>query len=135
VVLPVHPRTGASLERHRLRERLEAIPGLVLSEPLGYLDFLGLVSDARLVLTDSGGIQEETTYLRIPCLTLRTSTERPVTCNVGSNELIGMDLPRLYAAVDEVLDGRFKRGEVPPLWDGQAAARIVARLGDALHAS
>jgi len=135
VVLPVHPRTGASLARRRLRERLEAIPGLVLSEPLGYLDFLGLVSGARLVVTDSGGIQEETTYLRIPCLTLRTSTERPVTCNVGSNELIGMDLPRLCAAVDEVLDGRFKRGEVPPLWDGQAAARIVARLGDALHAS
>jgi UDP-N-acetylglucosamine 2-epimerase (non-hydrolysing) len=132
VVLPLHPRTRASLDRHGLRDRLEAISGLTLCEPLGYLQFLGLVSASRFVVTDSGGIQEETTYLRIPCLTMRTSTERPVTCDIGSNELIGMDLPRLYAAVDEILRGRFKSGDIPPHWDGHAAERIVDVLASEL---
>jgi len=134
LVLPLHPRTRHSLQRHGLRERLDAVEGLVLCEPLGYLDFLGLVAASRGVVTDSGGIQEETTYLRIPCLTMRTSTERPVTVDVGSNELIGEDLDRLFAAVDEILAGRFKHGGVPELWDGHAAGRIVEVLATELTA-
>ena len=132
LVLPLHPRTRASLERHGLVDRLDGIEGLTVCEPLGYLDFIGLIRASRGVVTDSGGIQEETTFLQIPCLTLRTSTERPVTVDVGSNELIGENLDRLYSAVDEIIAGSFKHGAVPELWDGEAAARIVAVLGDAL---
>jgi UDP-N-acetylglucosamine 2-epimerase (non-hydrolysing) len=107
---------------------LVALPGLHLTEPLGYLDFLGLVRNSRLVVTDSGGIQEETTYLGIPCITMRGNTERPITVDLGTNVLVGSDRDLLLRAVDEVLGGRFKRGRVPELWDGRAAGRIVETL-------
>lgn len=132
VVLPLHPRTRHSLERHGLSDRIRAIDGLTLCEPLGYLDFIALVSSSRGVVTDSGGIQEETTYLKVPCLTMRTSTERPITVEVGTNELVGEDLGRLAEAVDEILDGTFKHGEIPPLWDGRTADRIVDVLATSL---
>ena len=94
-------------------------------EPLSYIDFLALQRSAKLVITDSGGIQEETTYLGVPCLTLRENTERPITVTVGTNVLIGRDMTRLKAEVRDILAGRQKHGQVPPLWDGQTAARIA----------
>jgi len=135
LVLPLHPRTRHSLERHGLEQQIHAIEGLRLCEPLGYLDFMRLVLGSRGVVTDSGGLQEETTYLRIPCLTLRANTERPVTVDLGTNLLIGDDHQRLLAEVDNILAGRFKSGQVPPLWDGQTAQRIVAILAEELGAS
>ncbi len=120
VVFPVHPRT---------RKKMEAVesehPGLLLSEPLGYVDFLSLIADAGAVLTDSGGIQEETTYLGIPCFTLRDNTERPVTIRAGTNTLLGLD-PSAIAGIPAALSSRpAKAPEPPPLWDGRAAERIA----------
>lgn len=125
LVLPLHPRTRHSATQHGLMERLTAMPGLHLTEPLGYLDFIGLIARARAVITDSGGIQEETTWLGVPCLTMRANTERPVTCDVGTNTLLGNDRQALLRAIDDVMAGRYKRGERPPMWDGEAARRIV----------
>jgi UDP-N-acetylglucosamine 2-epimerase (non-hydrolysing) len=123
VVFPVHPRT-----QQRLRENGSIRSSLILTPPLGYLDFVRLMADARLVLTDSGGIQEETTILTVPCLTLRENTERPVTVEVGTNRLVGTDPATVYAAAMEALDCPAKTGRVPELWDGQASARIVEVL-------
>jgi len=122
VVFPIHPRT-----RSRLPAGFEA-SGLKLVEPLGYLDFLALTAEARLVMTDSGGIQEETTALGIPCLTMRENTERPVTVEVGTNELVGVDPARAVAAARKVLAGRAKQGRLPELWDGRAAERVAEVL-------
>ncbi len=125
VVLPLHPRTRASAERHGLYERLENNPHVRIVEPLGYLDFISLVDQARAVITDSGGIQEESTYLQIPCITMRDNTERPITVDVGSNVLAGTDPDVVRGAVDRVVSERAVRGRVPDLWDGHAATRIV----------
>ena len=133
LVLPLHPRTRASMTHHGLMNQLSAIAQLRVVEPLGYLDFLALVSHSKGVVTDSGGIQEETTYLQVPCLTMRTNTERPITVELGSNELIGEDLERLFAAVDEIQAGTFKRGAIPELWDGHTAERIVRQLALSLR--
>jgi UDP-N-acetylglucosamine 2-epimerase (non-hydrolysing) len=121
VIFPVHPRTSAAIES-LLGDRK---PALRLLEPLGYLDFLRLMSRARVVLTDSGGIQEETTALGVPCLTLRDNTERPITVEEGSNILVGSDADALRRAARAVLDGKIKQGRVPKLWDGHASARIA----------
>lgn len=123
VVFPVHPRTRANFERFGLSTR-----NIILSEPLSYLEFNYLVKHAKGVITDSGGITEETTVMGIPCITLRDSTERPETCTIGTNELIGNDPSRLREAIDQLLSGRWKKGGIPPLWDGHAAERIVAHL-------
>ncbi|MBK8980046.1 MAG: UDP-N-acetylglucosamine 2-epimerase (non-hydrolyzing) [Planctomycetes bacterium] len=132
VVFPVHPRTRKMLERDALRARVAAMPNLLLLDPAGYLDFVRLCDAARLVLTDSGGIQEETTIMGVPCLTLRHNTERPVTCTVGTNQLVGNDPARILDAYHAVLSGAAGRGEAPPLWDGRAAERIVAILAERL---
>jgi UDP-N-acetylglucosamine 2-epimerase (non-hydrolysing) len=129
IVFPCHPRTRNRLEATGLMGRIESLPGLRLVPPLGYLDFLCLTSTARMVLTDSGGIQEETTCLQVPCLTLRENTERPVTCTVGSNQLVGTDPERILSAYARITRGQV-RCEVPPLWDGKAAERIVALLSE-----
>lgn len=128
VVLPIHPRTRESFDRFGFLAQLAATRGLHLVEPLGYFDFIGLVADCRVVVTDSGGIQEETTYLGVPCLTMRENSERPATISLGTNLLVGSDLARLKAELENIAAGRFKRGSVPPLWDGRAAQRIVADL-------
>jgi UDP-N-acetylglucosamine 2-epimerase (non-hydrolysing) len=125
LVFPVHPRTVARAAALGFAERLQGTPGLVCSPPLGYDDFVTLMSDARLVVTDSGGIQEETTVLGIPCLTLRTSTERPITVTVGTNVVVGMDAGRIAREVELILAGRSKRGRIPEGWDGRAGERIA----------
>ncbi|HEY6051378.1 MAG TPA: UDP-N-acetylglucosamine 2-epimerase (non-hydrolyzing) [Thermoanaerobaculia bacterium] len=129
VVFPIHPRTRARLAADaRLSERAEGRKGLQLVDPLGYLDFLALIADARLVLTDSGGIQEETTALGVPCLTLRENTERPITVEVGTNTLVGTDPAQIVPQAMAVLEGRGKTGRIPDLWDGRAAERIAGIL-------
>lgn len=125
VVFPVHPRTVARVQALGMTERVHAVRGLVPIAPLGYDDFVTLLSDARLVATDSGGVQEETTVLGVPCLTLRTSTERPITVLEGTNVVVGMDAERLAAEARAILAGRGKRGRIPEGWDGRAGERIA----------
>ncbi len=128
VVFPVHPRTRARLAA--LDGGIAGMRGLRLIEPLPYLDFVQLMASARCVLTDSGGIQEETTALRVPCLTLRENTERPVTATRGTNRVVGVEPGAIFAAWREVASGRWPEGELPELWDGKAAERIVRVLLD-----
>jgi len=123
VVFPIHPRT-----RSRLAAKFTSTPGLHIIDPVGYLEFLGLEKNARLVITDSGGVQEETTYLRVPCLTVRDNTERPVTVTSGTNVLVGREASRLLKAATERLSSRAQTGSIPELWDGQAAERIANAL-------
>jgi len=125
IVFPLHPRLRAAVARGAAG--LAGVPGLHLREPLGYRDMVGLLRGARIVLTDSGGLQEETTALGIPCLTLRENTERPITVEQGTNRLVGGDPARIAAAVDEVLDAP-AAGRRPALWDGRAAVRIAEGL-------
>ena len=120
VVFPVHPRT-----RQRIREFGLETPNLHLTEPMPYIEFLALQAGAAVVITDSGGIQEETTYLGVPCLTLRHNTERPITEELGTNILVGNDTARLRIELSKILAGNAKRGTIPPLWDGQASERIA----------
>jgi UDP-N-acetylglucosamine 2-epimerase (non-hydrolysing) len=128
IVFPVHPRTTKMLSQHGLSDRVKAIKSLRLLDPIGYLDFLLLMDNAQLVITDSGGIQEETTFLGVPCLTLRENTERPITCEIGTNELCGLNIEKIVARSLSFFDGNRKSGSVPPLWDGRAAERIVQTL-------
>ena len=129
VIFPVHPRTRKTIAELGLSDRVAAIKSLRLIDPLGYLDFLGLYSGARLVLTDSGGIQEETTALGIPCLTLRENTERSITVELGTNVVVGTDTARIVAAAGAALNGSAKRTtHQPPLWDGHTAERILDAL-------
>ena len=125
VVFPIHPRTRKMLGQFGMEDSVKATPNLILTEPLGYLDFLSLMESAALLITDSGGIQEETTYLQIPCLTLRENTERPITIEVGTNQLCGSDLGSVVQKSFEVMDGKAKNGSIPELWDGRAAQRIT----------
>jgi UDP-N-acetylglucosamine 2-epimerase (non-hydrolysing) len=127
LVFALHPRTRNNIERFGLGHLIDAQRMLVLP-PQGYLEMLGLMSGATLVLTDSGGLQEETTALGVPCLTLRENTERPITVEQGTNTMVGTDAAAIRQGVADILAGRGKRGRVPELWDGQAAPRIAADL-------
>ncbi|MCA1560017.1 MAG: UDP-N-acetylglucosamine 2-epimerase (non-hydrolyzing) [Acidobacteria bacterium] len=124
VVVPLHPRTRLKLEEFRLLDRLLGWPAMRILEPLGYFEFLALVDRSALVFTDSGGIQEETTALGVPCLTFRDSTERPITITHGTNRLVGLDPIRVAAALADLLTGHARQVSVPELWDGHAAERI-----------
>jgi UDP-N-acetylglucosamine 2-epimerase (non-hydrolysing) len=124
VLFPVHPRTRQAI----LNNLIEVPETIRLLEPLGYLDFLSLEKHAVVVITDSGGIQEETTFLGVPCLTLRTTTERPITLTMGTNILIGLDLEKIQPELDRILAGKGRQGQVPPLWDGHASERIAAEI-------
>jgi UDP-N-acetylglucosamine 2-epimerase (non-hydrolysing) len=122
VVFPIHPRTRQRLKEHGAPNYGDK---LKLIEPLSYLEFLALQRDAKFVITDSGGIQEETTYLGVPCLTVRENTERPITVTLGTNILVGQDMALLKAQAREIVRGGGKKGEIPPLWDGKAGERVA----------
>lgn len=129
IIFPVHPRTRKTIAELGLSERIAAIKNLRLIDPLGYLDFLGLYSTARIVLTDSGGIQEETTVLGIPCLTLRENTERPITVEMGTNVIVGTNTQKIVTEAFALLNGSVnKLARQPPLWDGHTAERILDAL-------
>ena len=133
ILFPIHPRTRNNLKNSTLGQRVQDMKGLKLTEPLGYLDFLKLMSDARFVLTDSGGIQEETTILNIPCLTLRENTERPITVEAGSNQIVGRDPDRIVEGYRRILERKSLTVRIPPLWDGHAAERIADILVERLR--
>jgi UDP-N-acetylglucosamine 2-epimerase (non-hydrolysing) len=128
VVFPVHPRTRARLEAAQISLAALQTAGVLVSEPLGYLDFLQLEEAAAVVMTDSGGVQEETTALGVPCLTVRDNTERPITLTEGTNKLVGSNPDVLPAEVDAVLSGNAPRGKIPELWDGKAGERAAAAI-------
>lgn len=123
VIFPVHPRTQKNLEKFGI-----ALNAVKMIEPLGYLEFNYLVQNAKGVITDSGGITEETSVMGVPCMTLRDSTERPETCELGTNELLGTNPDALVTALEKLMSGKWKKGSIPPMWDGKAAERIVKHL-------
>lgn len=125
VIFPVHPRTRKNLERIGNK-----IKNIIPIEPLSYLEFIYLLKEAKGVITDSGGVQEETTVLQVPCITLRNNTERPETVTMGTNELIGEDIGGLKKSIEQINNGNWKSGKIPPLWDGQTAKRIVKAFGE-----
>jgi UDP-N-acetylglucosamine 2-epimerase (non-hydrolysing) len=120
VIFPVHPRTRKTMETYGIK-----VENIKMVDPLGYLEFNYLVNQAKGVITDSGGITEETTVMGVPCMTLRNSTERPETCDIGTNELIGTDPAAIAAPLKLMLNNEWKKGSIPPLWDGQTGERIV----------
>jgi UDP-N-acetylglucosamine 2-epimerase (non-hydrolysing) len=128
VIFPIHPRTRKNIEASHLGGRVRGMSNLRIIDPAGYLDFLKLTSRARVVLTDSGGIQEETTILQVPCLTLRENTERPITAEIGSNRIVGTQPENIIAAYREIVSGKARKGSIPPKWDGKAAQRIAKIL-------
>ncbi len=128
VLFPVHPRTIARAEALGLSARLRSIPSLRLTEPLGHADFVTLLNRVAFVATDSGGVQEETTALGIPCLTMRQGTERPITVTEGTNTIVGLDVEKIAQEVDAILAGKGKRGRIPEGWDGQTGERIADAL-------
>jgi UDP-N-acetylglucosamine 2-epimerase (non-hydrolysing) len=128
VVFPVHPRTERKLREQGLEPALAGDPRVILTEPLGYLEFLSLSSQARLIVTDSGGLQEESTVLGIPCLTLRDTTERPITVEEGTSTLVDGNWTLFDRLVEDVLAGRYKRGRCPRLWDGRAGRRVAKEV-------
>ena len=132
IIFPLHPRTRAMIEKFGLAELLDT-PEILLLPPMGYLEMLGLMKDARLVLTDSGGIQEETTALGVPCLTLRNNTERPITVDEGTNTIVGQDPVKILSTFDEIMRGGGKAGRIPEFWDGQASTRIAAVISEWLE--
>jgi UDP-N-acetylglucosamine 2-epimerase (non-hydrolysing) len=125
LVYPVHPRTAARMKEFGIDL---ANAGVITVPPLGYFDFVRLTRDATVVLTDSGGIQEETTFLGVPCLTLRENTERPITVATGTNKIVGLDFHRIEREIEAIISGKYKKGRIPSLWDGHAADRIVFEI-------
>jgi UDP-N-acetylglucosamine 2-epimerase (non-hydrolysing) len=125
IVYPIHPRTKKMIEKNHLIKTFKSLENLIMLEPLGYIDFVRLVKDSRFVLTDSGGIQEETMVLNVPCITMRENTERPITIKEGTNVLAGRDKRRIVKMVNDILKGRWKKGHAPKLWDGKTSIRIV----------
>ncbi|MBS1637260.1 MAG: UDP-N-acetylglucosamine 2-epimerase (non-hydrolyzing) [Bacteroidetes bacterium] len=128
VVFPVHPRTLKNMEVLGLKASFEAINNLIFTDPLDYFAFQKLTKYSKFILTDSGGIQEESTFLQVPCLTLRENTERPVTCQVGSNTLVPFDIETIITYTNAIENGTYKKGEIPALWDGKATERIFEYL-------
>ena len=124
----MHPRTLQNIDKFGLKDAFENIPNMIVTPPLDYFKFQKLIRHAKMVITDSGGIQEETTFLQKPCLTLRPNTERPSTITVGTNTLLDFDSPSILEQVTAINLGRYKRGAIPHYWDGQATHRILQIL-------
>ncbi|MCZ6673967.1 MAG: UDP-N-acetylglucosamine 2-epimerase (non-hydrolyzing), partial [Verrucomicrobia bacterium] len=133
LVFPMHPRTRKQLETFGLLAQLTSIDNVTLTEPLGYLEFLRLMDSAKAVITDSGGIQEETTYLQVPCLTLRDNTERPITVTSGTNELLPVDHRIVSQRLSGILEDKEVESSIPPLWDGKASERITKCILEILN--
>ncbi|MCB9197888.1 MAG: UDP-N-acetylglucosamine 2-epimerase (non-hydrolyzing) [Flavobacteriales bacterium] len=131
VVIPLHPRTKKMLSEYGLEEILTH-PNLIITEPLGYFEFQKLIKHSKVVITDSGGIQEETTFRQIPCLTLRENTERPITITEGSNTLMMFDEEQIFTQIQRIIDGQYKIGKVPYLWDGHTTERIFEQLNESM---
>jgi len=127
IIFPMHPRTRDMIQKFGLNKMLD-VPTVLQLPPMGYLEMLGLMKDARVVLTDSGGIQEETTALGIPCITLRNNTERPITVDEGTNTIAGLDSAKILTIFDEIMLTGGKAGRIPELWDGHASKRIAAEI-------
>ena len=125
LLFPIHPRTKKKMEEFGLTQQFNEIIGLKFLDPLGYFDFQKLVKSAALVLTDSGGIQEETTFRQVPCITLRQNTERPSTCEIGTNTLMDFEVMPILEKINSIENGTYKKGKVPPFWDGMATKRIL----------
>jgi UDP-N-acetylglucosamine 2-epimerase (non-hydrolysing) len=132
IVFPVHPRTLKNMDIFGLGENFRRNKNLILTEPLDYFSFQKLVKQSAFILTDSGGIQEESTYLQVPCLTLRPNTERPVTVTVGSNELVPFDIPTIMNYIEQSINGTYKRGAIPPMWDGNTTKRVLEVINQIL---
>ncbi|GAB4301424.1 MAG: UDP-N-acetylglucosamine 2-epimerase (non-hydrolyzing) [Ignavibacteriaceae bacterium] len=130
IIFPAHPRTVKNLRRAGLIKKLSR--EIILTEPIGYIDFIALLKNSFMVITDSGGIQEESTYLGVQCVTLRKSTERPITVTVGTNHLLGDDFMQAEKQIIQILKGKFKSGRIPKLWDGNTAERIVKIISESL---
>jgi UDP-N-acetylglucosamine 2-epimerase (non-hydrolysing) len=128
IVFPIHPRTRKRMQETDIGKRFEAARNIRLTEPLGYIEFMSLTARARFVITDSGGLQEESTALGIPCLTIRENTERPITVDEGTNVVVGTDDARIKAEAHAILDGRSKAGRTPALWDGKTSERIAGAV-------
>lgn len=126
IVFPVHPRTFNNLSKFGIIEKVNK--NIILTEPIGYIDFITLIKNAELIISDSGGIQEESTYLGVQCITVRENTERPITVEVGTNQLIGTKIEEVEKSAKEILNGKIKTGKIPELWDGKAAERIAEIL-------
>ncbi len=125
IVFPIHPRTVNRIKEYGLESKFENLKNLIKTGPMGYFQFQKLVKHSKLVLTDSGGIQEETTFRQVPCLTLRPNTERPSTCEIGTNTLVPFDVDMIEKFISEIENGSYKKGVIPELWDGKATERIV----------
>ena len=128
IVYPIHPRTKKMIKKYKLLKTFNNLKTLLIIDPLGYIDFIRLVKESKFVLTDSGGIQEETTVLKVPCLTMRKNTERPVTIEKGTNVLLARNKHRILRTINRILQGKHKNGRTPKLWDGETAKRIVKVL-------
>lgn len=128
LVVPMHPRTLKMLKEYGLLSDLEGCKNLIMTQPLGYFEFQKLIKESSLVLTDSGGIQEETTYRKVPCLTVRENTERPVTISEGTNTLVKFELSDISIYLEQIFSGTYKRGNIPKYWDGNTTERILAIL-------
>lgn len=128
IIFPVHPRTTKNIELHGLKPAFDKINGLKFTPPLDYFAFQKLIKYSSFVLTDSGGIQEESTFLQVPCLTLRPNTERPVTCTLGTNTLVPFEVDTILSFVSQIEMGIYKKGQIPPLWDGKASERIFENI-------
>ncbi|MEA1972051.1 MAG: UDP-N-acetylglucosamine 2-epimerase (non-hydrolyzing) [Candidatus Cloacimonadota bacterium] len=125
LIFPIHPRTSLRIKELGLQEKVDNMKNLFLLEPIGYYDFIRLQKDAKFILTDSGGIQEESTFLGVPCLTLRPNTERPITITEGTNKLVELDTNKIIEDAKAILSGKEKKGKIPKFWDGKTASRIV----------
>jgi len=128
IIFPMHPRTKKNILDFSLSNYVNSSKNLIITEPLGYFDFLKLEKNAKLILTDSGGVQEESTYFRVPCLTLRENTERPITITEGTNQLVDLNVTSIVTKSLEIIEGKVKQGKIPEYWDGKTAERVVTVL-------
>lgn len=125
IVFPIHPRTLKNIEKYNLANGFKKVLNLILTDPLDYFSFQKLIKNSKFILTDSGGIQEESTFMQVPCLTLRPNTERPITCDVGTNTLVPFELSIIRKLVTEIENNHYKKGEIPKYWDGNSSKRIL----------